>query len=526
MSRSLGRPAAGLFVLVLAATACAGTDVSPALLEAQVAPGAPVDGVPGPPEDWAVREAAPGFLLYEGEVVRGEQAGWSVSVTAGQDWIRSRAEADGLASKLAEQGVSAAVVRIRWPEAFVRSGQVLGWKVVLEERYPSREEADARAEALGAEGWYTSVEWPGAEPYGDHRRTRVALAVIDPAEFDGSVRATYGSGIDSPSTVAEMAREEEALFAVNGGYFVMDEEDGVPGTPAGIGVYGGRLESEATEGRTAVVLEGDGLSPSFEELSTRVTVSVGEAVQEADGINRVPGIRRNCVDPDRPTRFPLHDVTCLLDSELVLFTDAFEGATPETDGTEAVVDATGAVVSVGPPGAVVPTGGYALQGKGEAALWVEENIRPGARFDVDARVVGADGRELPLGAGTSIVNAGPRLLSGGEVSIDAEANGLIHPHDPGFAYAWALRANPRMAVGVDGGGRLLLLGASGRAPGESDGFGLAGLAGLIRDLGAVEAVALDGGGSVSMVLDGEPVLVGVSAEGERAVGDAVVVHAG
>ncbi|WP_150238533.1 phosphodiester glycosidase family protein [Nocardiopsis quinghaiensis] len=518
--------AAGFLALVLASTACTGQGGSSVPLEARAASGISAAEVSDVPEDWDVREVAPGLLVYEGEVVSGEQPGWSVSVTAGQDWFRSRAEADGLASELIERGSPAVVTEILWPEVFAQAGQVLGWKVLLEERYPSRSAADAGAGVLAAEGWYPSVEWAGAEPYEDYQQARVALAVIDPAEFGGHAYATYGSGIDSASTVSEMAGEEGALLAVNGGFFVMNEEDGVPGTPAGAGVYGGRLESEATDGRAAVVMEGDGLSPSFVEISTKVTVSVGGLVHQTDGVNRVPGVRRNCVDPDRPTLVPLHDVTCLLDSELVLFTDAFRGSTPETDGTEAVVDATGKVVSLGTPGTRVPSGGYALQGKGEEALWLEEHARVGASFGVDVQVIGADGQELSVGPTTSIVNAGPRLLSGGRVSIDAEASGLVHPHDPRFAYGWVLRDNPRMAIGVDAHDRLLLLGASGRTPGESDGFGIDGIAELIRDLGAVEAVALDGGGSVSMVLDGEPVLVGVPGEGERKVGDAIVVRAG
>ncbi|WP_160049976.1 MULTISPECIES: phosphodiester glycosidase family protein [unclassified Nocardiopsis] len=522
MPRSHGRLAAWLLALSLAAVAC----TAPAAPEVLPASAAVAREVSALPEDWSVREVEPGFLLYEGEVVRGEDPAWSVSVTAGQDWLGSRAEAEEVTAKLAGLGWAAEVVEIAWPEAFVQAGLALGWKVVLRERYATRARAEARAAELGDGGWRASVEWSGAEPYGGYSRTRVVAAVLDPAEFRGSVEATFGERIDAASTVAEMAREGGALFAVNGGYFVMEEADGVPGTPAGIGVYGGRLESEAVEGRAAVVLEGDGLSPSFVELSTEVTVSVDGRVREAEGVNRVPGVRRNCVDPRRPTRYPLHDVTCRLDSELVVFTDAFRGSTPETGGVEAVADAAGVITSVGAPGAEVPAGGHVVQGVGGAAAWLEESAEVGERLRVDTRVVDSGGGELALGEGTSVVNAGPRLVSGGLVGIDAEVNGLIHPDDPRFGYAWALRGNPRMAMGVDGAGRLLLVGASGRAPGESDGFGLEALAGLMRDLGAVEAVALDGGGSVSMVLDGEPVLLGVSARGERSVGDAVLVRAG
>ena len=51
-----------------------------------------------------------------------------------------------------------------------------------------------------------------------------------------------------------MARERGAVLAVNGGYFVMHRKDGLQGVPAGIGVYDGRLESLATNGRAALLL--------------------------------------------------------------------------------------------------------------------------------------------------------------------------------------------------------------------------------------------------------------------------------
>mgnify|MGYP000958337846 CR=1 FL=1 len=54
---------------------------------------------------------------------------------------------------------------------------------------------------------------------------------------------------------------------------------------------------------------------------------------------------------------------------------------------------------------------------------------------------------------------------------------------------------PRTAVGLDSRGRLILAVAEGRRPGRSEGLTLGELAGLMRDLGCVDALNLDGGGS-------------------------------
>lgn len=59
---------------------------------------------------------------------------------------------------------------------------------------------------------------------------------------------------------------------------------------------------------------------------------------------------------------------------------------------------------------------------------------------------------------------------------------------------------PRTAVGLDGLGRILLVVAEGRRPGRSEGLALAELARLMRDLGCVDALNLDGGGSSVLVL--------------------------
>lgn len=59
---------------------------------------------------------------------------------------------------------------------------------------------------------------------------------------------------------------------------------------------------------------------------------------------------------------------------------------------------------------------------------------------------------------------------------------------------------PRTAVGLDGRGRVLLVVAEGRRPGRSEGLTLGELARMMLELGCVEALNLDGGGSSVLVL--------------------------
>lgn len=96
------------------------------------------------------------------------------------------------------------------------------------------------------------------------------------------------------------------------------------------------------------------------------------------------------------------------------------------------------------------------------------------------------------------IGGGPVLLHEGEVRVGTEAEVF-----------WGSHANrhPRSAVGLDAGGAVWLVVVDGRQP-LSRGVTLEELAALLLDLGAVDAVNLDGGGSSTLVVrppDGAPV---------------------
>ncbi len=69
----------------------------------------------------------------------------------------------------------------------------------------------------------------------------------------------------------------------------------------------------------------------------------------------------------------------------------------------------------------------------------------------------------------------------------------------------------------------MLVTIDGRQPGESIGMPLTTLAELLIELGAVEAMNLDGGGSTTMVVQDKIVNRPSDATGERPVSDAILV---
>ncbi|HUT58458.1 MAG TPA: phosphodiester glycosidase family protein, partial [Phycisphaerae bacterium] len=83
---------------------------------------------------------------------------------------------------------------------------------------------------------------------------------------------------------------------------------------------------------------------------------------------------------------------------------------------------------------------------------------------------------------------------------------------------------PQTAVGHTADHRLILLVSDGRQPGFSEGMTYEEVAGVLKEFGAVDAIAFDGGGSATMVMAdgkaGEPRVLNRPSDGkERAVGN-------
>ncbi len=92
------------------------------------------------------------------------------------------------------------------------------------------------------------------------------------------------------------------------------------------------------------------------------------------------------------------------------------------------------------------------------------------------------------------VGGGPRLLKNGKIEINGQAENFQNDILNGRA--------PRTAVGLTENNHLLLLTIDGRQSDLSVGMSLEELAQTLKNLGAVEAINLDGGGSARMVIRG------------------------
>lgn len=471
-----------------------------------------VRGAKDPALRWTVEVAVPG-----GDTSPDPDAPLTV--------LKDRPSATEWAADLELDGFRARAEQVTTPKAADYAGGTLGWRVRVGS-FDSRSAATserARLKAAGYAGTVVYTGWDGDAAAGGP--WRVDVLTIDPSRFRGSLRASYGPDLENSETTSELADEAGAVAAVNAGFFVFDPDAGAPGDPAGTGVYDGRLLSEPVSGRPSLVVHDDGRRTEITRYTWEGRVVGGNASLRLSGLNRVPGLIRNCGGSvgDAPTSRPLHDVTCTNADELVAFTSDYGQRTPEGEGLEAVLDARDRVVELrSPRGGPLPSGGSSIQATGRRVSELSGLAGIGESLSLRTTLLDPRGRRVSPSPGTDVLNAGPELVRDGRLHITPAADGMVRRDDPSFYYGWAHKRNPRTLAGVDAAGRTVLVTAHGRST-DALGLSIGESAEVAKTLGLRDAVSLDGGGSTTMVVDGAVLTVPSDPTDERPVGDALLI---
>lgn len=108
------------------------------------------------------------------------------------------------------------------------------------------------------------------------------------------------------------------------------------------------------------------------------------------------------------------------------------------------------------------------------------------------------------------VGGGPVLLQGGKIRV-------TNNEELKFAGKAIDDRHPRTAIGYTRDHKLIVLLIQGRFPGLAEGATLTQEAEIFRDLGCIEALNLDGGGSSCMLINGKPTIKVSDAAGQRPV---------
>jgi hypothetical protein len=110
----------------------------------------------------------------------------------------------------------------------------------------------------------------------------------------------------------------------------------------------------------------------------------------------------------------------------------------------------------------------------------------------------------------SAVGGGPTLISDGEIRITNNEERM-------FSGKAILDKHPRTAMGYTADGYLIILAIEGRFPGRAEGATLPQEARILKELGCVEALNLDGGGSSCLLINGKQTITPSDKTGQRPV---------
>ncbi|MFE1442556.1 phosphodiester glycosidase family protein [Streptomyces sp. NPDC058739] len=491
------------------------------------------------PETRTTRRIAPG--LTHVAIERGKVSAddfWTVTAGFG----RTEAQLAEVEAEVRAAGYTPRRDRTAGPDPRGPLDKPLGWSVRVG-RYATQDAANQAKRDMTAKGLKASVQHTSEDGHTTTGPWSLDVLIVDPTRFRGRLRSEVANGIvPGRETTSSMAKRTGALAAVNGGFFVIGSGRTTPGNwlagtdgdLGGIAVSDGDLVSEAVNDRPALIVPtASGKGTSVRRLRTKVTVrSADGATRLVTGLNRQSGLIVNCggVGTATPFSHPAQDYTCGNRNELVAVTPKFGKVAPEGSGYQVTLDAAGEVTAVrASRGGAVPARGTLLQGTGSAVEWLRTHARVGTRLTLNRAVTDATtGARVPLTSQTSVVNGAPLLLRDNRTALDPVRDGWspesIEGAERASLYnAWYLRRNPRTAAGTTVDGRIVLLTADGRRPGHSAGLTVPETAAVMRALGAVNAVNLDGGGSTAMIvgnrLQGRP----SDATGERPDGDALML---
>lgn len=307
---------------------------------------------------------------------------------------------------------------------------------------------------------------------------------------------------------SSIATRHNAFAAINAGFFRLDTSL-FAGDAAGLLKIDGELLSESVNSRVAlgIVNSEKRTSVMFGHILYRKALAYNDLSRYMDGVNREP----------KP-------------KELTLFTPKMKTPLEEKPHTELALEECVSFckrVSVleTKGGTTVPERGYVIVfgADTDKSYLIDYFTRtantqtkhPTFLFDVVQRSDKMGQLEEKFNKKVEdITNGVPQLIKNGKIDITWEQEKA--------SKAFVETRHPRTAVAKLKDGKFLMLTADGRSD-ASAGLDLYDLAKYLLELGATDAMNLDGGGSTTMFVDGRIVNKPSDKEGERKVGDVILV---
>ena len=381
----------------------------------------------------------------------------------------------------------------------------------------------------------------------------ISILEMNLNEFKGQLFSELGkSEVKGKEYISSMSKRHNALAAINAGFFAWNDNVGINGEPAGISIINGELLSEATNGRSALVIENNSPLKVYiaHNLKNLMKISSNDFNYNINGINRKPGKILNCGNQllvkSTP---PVHDFVCSNPNEIIIFNRGFGEDSPKGIGFEFIIDVEGKVISKNNKrGDKIPEKGYLIQATGTFAEQLEKFIHINSKVSLKIKIMSDEG-EIKLKKGIYAINGGPTLIKNSEIDykaryeegfetqfkdikisdkyVDKKDKATInedsHNNRFGFYNGWVVRRHPRTAIGITKDNKVYLVVVYGRQPKITAGASITEIAKLMKSLNCIDAFNLDGGGSSMMIVNGKKTGKSSDEDGERKVGDALLI---
>lgn len=257
----------------------------------------------------------------------------------------------------------------------------------------------------------------------------------------------------SKSKITEIAKREKALVAINGGYFKPQT-----GVPLGTLMINKKVYTSPIYDRVAIGFFDNNYAMARVKLNTVLETNIG-------------GFKIDNVNQPR-----------MLSTHSIVYTRDWGKTSPPTPkyGIQLVVNK-GKLVGITEKSTEIPEKGFVVIGPAKYL----EPISRAKKFKLNMKL-------NPEWEGVNhIIGGGPYLVKDNQIFVDMTAQKLGSIGG----------RNPRTAIGYTKDNHLILLTADGREN-ASIGLTLMELANLMKDLGCVNAMNLDGGGSTVMFVNG------------------------
>lgn len=289
---------------------------------------------------------------------------------------------------------------------------------------------------------------------------KIHILRVDLSSDNIDIDTLVGSnGLSKRSSLNNMVKENNAIAAINGDFFLMS----TPSSPIGVQIKDGKLISSPSNRNDMAEfrLTFDNIPEIALSKFDGQLIAPNSSSFTIGGINKISG---------------------KLNPNIFIYTPEFGTSSPVQDEnvTFAITSGKSIVSIFDDKTTQIPSDGIVLMGRNEGANFIKNNFTIGDNIELDIKVSpNIDNIKAALGGGAILVKDGV---------IPSKFSHVIYGVQPRTAIGFTKDKKTLIMVAVDGRQTI------------SRGLTMQEMAKLMKDLGAYNALNLDGGGSTTMVV--------------------------